>query len=619
MAETTIPSQSWLARGNALLQRWPWAPYLFLTLWYVLINFPDQILVRNFGAIAFPLESMVITKLLFAGHAVRPELAATLAEPSNAALIYPPGLYVLVALLGTVQRMFLFLFVVQAVVPALLYRLFKTVSTPVLALLVAILGSYYFIKTSWWTPDFIIQPLSILVLMLLGVGGIFKENSRRNLVMAGLVTGLILVLKHNIGIFFAITCGTWVFLSNFVLAGEPGSQNASPRLSRWATWLGLAGFAAFGLIFARRTIHWDERIFYLLPYALFWLGFYWAAARACPAFRIGQFLHDALFFGSTALLLPLFVFIKFGEVFGYGRYWFSLTGMGFKYLGLWDLGILSVIGKSVSFAGPATIYQSLITALLYLTPLLAGLCVVITLLRTVRTASGRPTFDLLRYGAIAIMATFMLFPLESLHILETKLFLFLLPVFLILGRQNLRIQTVAACVLAIAALPVMAYGLAKPVGVLRTPSTMGNKDMAKTIALPLAQSEAANLAGQLAVLRRTVAGKSYYVVDSSGGTLVGLAAMIESPAPQYYVEMRDGIMDQAVTDRVLAEIAQRPYVVVNSDDYGRHARGEITDLQLQQVMAYVDGHFTVTDEYHSPQQTGPDNHILSFKVFRKKD
>ena len=123
--------------ANALLNRSPWIIYLLLTLWFTLVNFPDQVLVRNYGAIAFPLESLVISKLLFAGHAIRPEIGATLIEASNAALIYPPGLYVLEMLLGSVRNMFLFLFAVQAAVPALLYRLFKAVTAPALAVLAA--------------------------------------------------------------------------------------------------------------------------------------------------------------------------------------------------------------------------------------------------------------------------------------------------------------------------------------------------------------------------------------------------------------------------------------------------------------------------------------------------
>ena len=598
--------------ANALLNRSPWIIYLLLTLWFTLVNFPDQVLVRNYGAIAFPLESLVISKLLFAGHAIRPEIGATLIEASNAALIYPPGLYVLEMLLGSVRNMFLFLFLVQAVVPALIYRLFRTVTAPAIAFLVAVLGSYYFVKTNWWTPDFIIQPLSILALMLLGVGGAGGQIGRRNIILAGMITGLIIVLKHNIGIFFAITCGTWLFLSAFIGIGRPA---LSPRLSRWAAMLGLAAFTLFGLIFARRTIHWDERIFYLLPYALFLLAFARIVIQERPNFQMIRFLCDAVLFGITGLLLPGYVFIKFGEVFGYGRYWFSLTGMGFRYLAIWDPGITTIIVKSLSLTGIAMIYQSLAAAFLYLVPFLAGLYVTITILRMPRDGDTR--LDMLRYGAIGIMASFMMFPLESVHILQTKLFFFLLPTVLLLARRHARAQAVVALLLTIAAVPVLGYALAKPIGVLRAPATLGDSNMARTINIPIVRSEADGVAGQLAVLRRTVAGSSYYVIDSTGGTLIGLASMIESPKPQYYIEMRDGILDQAVTDQALRDIADRSYAVVYSGDYDSFRQGKAIDPQLRELLTFINAHFTVVDQYQAPNKRGPDNHILGFKVFRR--
>lgn len=602
------------SRTESLLVRGSWLPYALLLGLYASLRLPDVLAVTSYSALIFPLESFYLASLLFDGLAVKADIGATLVSPSNAALIYPPGLYGFNMLTGQVAGLYWVLFVVQLAVGPLLYGLAAKALPRTGALLLALLATYYFTRTNWWTPDFLIQPLMMCGVLLL-LGRDLRRGRTSSLLILGQIVGLVIVFKHNVGVFFAILCGTGLFLGAFAPA-----RDARRRPGLLAASLLLAGFFVFIPVFGMRLIHVDEWFFYLLAYVGFWALFADLLRKEPLAFDLSAFLRNASVFTVSALALPGMIFAAFGSVIGYGRYWHSLFGMGLKYLPIWDHGILNKIGQHFDGTGVATTYNSVVVAVLFVLPLAVNLLAVASIGRIVRSKQWSPRRKLasFRVAALGVMGVFMFFPLEGYHILSTKLFLFVFVAAWFLRRCYPRAMRPAGHLLALMLIPVLALGIFRSISGLRVEAEPGSPAMQRVIGLPLNKDIAAELGRQLEVIRRNVRGEPYYVVDSSGGTLIGLATLEDNKLPQYYVEMRSGILDDEVVAAIKADLATRQFVIVNAGDYVRRDQAGF-DSHMREILAYIDRQYVQVDAYQGPQpRTAPIAQLLDFIVMRKR-
>ena len=351
--------------------------YISLLFLFILRNSPALFLIKNINNIIFPLESVYITNLIFtAGWEISPGLVHTLITPSNAALIYPPGLYIIIKLLSltSVFKIVLFNFFVQLMVPILFYELLRTRTNTTIAFFMAVFSVLFMTDAGWWAPDFIIQALMLPIFFIFVYkDGVFLKNHQLLFVL-GILTGLIILLKHNIGIFFTIVCAT-------ILLFQCIRLNKSDGKNYWINILFTVfiffGFFAFGLIFASRLPHTDEFLFYILPYFIF-LAFLWQFLEN----REQSFsLRDALIlmfpFGLGASIIPISVFLWFGSKIGYADYASSLFGMGFQYIQIWDHGILGVISIYFNpFGSVSSVFLSPISLAMFIFPFIVN-CYVI--------------------------------------------------------------------------------------------------------------------------------------------------------------------------------------------------------------------------------------------------
>jgi hypothetical protein len=603
-----------VSRIESLLARRLWLSYALLVGLYALLRLPDALAVANYSALVFPLESFYLAGLLFDGLAVQAGIAATLVSPSNAALIYPPGLYGFNVLTGKVSGLYWTLFLFQLAVGPLLYRLAAKTTPRVGALLLALLATYYFTRTNWWTPDFLIQPLMLCGVLLL-LGRDLRRGAIFHLLLLGQIVGLVIAFKHNVGVFFAILCGTRLFLDAFKPARDSRSRQGMIAAS-----VLLAGFLAFIPIFGGRLIHNDEWLFYLLAYASFWMVFIFFLKKESLVFDLSRFLRNSAIFSISALALPGLIFLAFGSVVGYGRYWHALFGMGLKFLPIWDHGIINKIGQHLSGGSVANLYHSLTVGTMFLLPLAVNLVAVWSVGRATFVGQGsvRNRLAQFRTASLGVMGVFMFFPLEGYHILASKLFLFIFVGAYFLRRVRPQAIVPVGYALAFMLLPVLALGTYRGISALQAETVSGSPVMQRAIGLPLQKDIAEELAHQLEVIRRNVRGEPYYVIDSSGGTLIGLAALEDNKLPQYYVEMRAGILDDEVVAAIKADLTTRPFVIVNADDYARRDQMEL-DSHLKEILIYIDRRYVQVDAYEGPQpRPAPIAQLLDFIVMRKR-
>lgn len=602
------------SRIESLLARRAWLAFALLAGTYALLRLPDALAVTNFSALSFPLEALYLARLLFDGLEVRSAIAATLVSPSNGALIYPPGIYLCSIIAGKVSGLYWTLFLFQFAVGPLTYLLAAKTTTRVGAVLLALLATYYCTRTNWWAPDFLIQPLMLWGVLLL-LSRALRRGAIPHLLLLGQIVGLVIAFKHNVGVFFGILCGTRLFLNSFKPA-----RDSSLRQGMIAASVLLVGFLAFIPVFGRRLIHADEWFFYLLAYFFFWIVFIIFLKKEALVFDLLRFVRNSAIFSVSALALPGLIIVAFGSVIGYGRYWHSLFGMGLKYLPIWDHGILNKIGHQFDLGGVATAYNSLVIASLFVLPFAVNLFAVGKVARIVAAGQwsvGR-SLAAFQVAGLAVMGIFLFFPLEGYHILSTKLFLFVFVAAWFLRRSFPLALRPLGYLLALMLLPVLALGVYRAAATALAETAMGSPAMQRVIGMPLQRQIAEELARQIDVIRRNVRGGPYYVIDSSGGTLIGLATLEDNRLPQYYVEMRSGILDDEVVAAIKADLVTRPYVIMNANDYLRRDTAEI-DPHLRELLLHIDRHYIQVDAYRGPQpRPAPIVQILDFIVMRRQ-
>ena len=595
---------------------------LLLVLFYFIWRLPDMLVLRSIASAVFPLNSIYVANtLLSPDMSTGSELASIPISPSIILLIFPPGIYALSWCLGSVSNIFTFLFVVQLAVPLLLYHLLRRVSIPMTAILLSLISAYYFTRSSWWAPDWIIQPLMILAVLLF----LLEQKSRisvSRLVMIGLLSGLILTLKHNVGVFFAVMFGTRIILRCLSV-----SDSAASGQERSLLYLLLSGLFAFGVFFSSKLIYFDEKVFYLLPYFAFWgVVAYFVLKNKNIGINVGQFLQNSVIFSLATLLLPSLVFYWAGKVVGYGRYWYSLFVMGFEYLPIWDYGIAGFIEHYIKFQNAWTLggiyenYKSTISLAMLLMPFVVNCLFVIWLLQLVGKASTR--VDELKnhfaVGLMGIMGIFMFFPLEGAHILIPKLFVYLLMMLYIFRFLSPNYSRFLNFILIAMLFPVALTSFSKSIAFLKTETLPVSDKVQKVIGMPMEKVLAQEIDEQVAVVERSVKGNSYYVIDGSGATLTTLMAFVNNRYPQYYLEMRRGILNKDVVAEIKNALGNVDFVLVNYNDYEEYLLKQHDDPFMVQILDFVDKNYVEIDRYEAPRdKSRSTSQIHSFLIMQK--
>ncbi|MGZ3687367.1 MAG: hypothetical protein ACXWPM_10735 [Bdellovibrionota bacterium] len=595
------------------LESHPYLPFLIILLFYGIKRVWDIVAIPEFTRLDFALVLLYTTRrLMFEAGELSRHMRETIISPTNALFIYPPGTYYLGLVCNTVAKLFQFELLAQALVPVLAYRLFRRALPAMLALLAALLSVHYSIVLLP-LPDYTMQPFLLLSVWLLISG---------QLVAAGFFAGLVMILKHNIGLFLIITSLTYLFFRNI----QPAARKPGDRSSLL---VGLGGFFLFAAIFARRAIYLDEIAYFLLPYLCFWiLVAAWAWRTPKLALDIRTYLRSGALFVALALILPLAVFLRFGAEVGYSNYLFSLFGMGFKFLKTWDLGIVHIIDSYVGFResplhhGFANLYYRIAVLVIFLSPFIANWAACRALWVSIR-GKAKPAFESIRdttsIASFSILGIFTLFPLEDYRIILSKVTLFAFAFFYVTRRtwnDSQRARSVLTALFGFTFLMTLP-SIAKGVGNFRKPMSRGTPEMTELVGLPIDRDVAGELGRQVEVVKRSVGENSFYVVNFDSDEMVSLMSFFQHNLPQYYFQMRESMLDDASADAIISELQRRDYILVHTADYEKSRSGLLGPLDARIMAAVLQG-YERADEYRNVTAGIPVSGIYDFLVFRKK-
>jgi len=141
--------------------------------------------------------------------------------------------------------------------------------------------------------------------------------------------------------------------------------------------------------------------------------------------------------------------------------------------------------------------------------------------------------------------------------------------------------------------------------------------LSKAISMPMEKRLSEELSKQVEVIERSIKGRQYYVIDSSGGTLACLMALVNNNCPQYYHEMRNGVLKQEVTNAIIDSIGRLPFILVKQSDYNDFSQGRPQDMFMCKVIDFIRKNYDIIDRYDAPQdQSKSIKQIYSFFIMK---
>lgn len=588
------------------------ASYLLLFVFYVAINGPGILGVTQFHKLVWPLSALYFSETLLSGLHVNLDLAHTVISPAHQSLIYPPGNYALSAALGSVRNMFCFLFVVQVAVPFLAFNVLRRFAPRVFAFCVSILLTYYCTSVDIWYPDFIIQPLMMGVIFALIA---FRDRPLLRSLILGAGTGIIIVLKHNIGVFLLILCGTYIFLDSLKKCDGAERKNGNALL-----YTILVGGAVFGYLFVLKLPDWFDRLVFLGPYFMFWAYVLTLVVKNYAELDGRKFINDGMVLATSSLVLPLAVFVHFGSVIGFQRYWYSLFGMGFDYIAVWNYGVLRLIRDYVRFDGVGQLVGSCVSILFFLGPFaLNGLAIASIYMRRSLNESFEGVQDRLKIMSVGVMGVFLLFPLEDRKIAQTKFVVFMFVFAIMASKVSARSWRYLTALSLLAVIPVTVWAYHKAVKMKADlQGTVMSSDEVGVILLPLEREIDREIGSQVSVLRTATRGEGYFIFTSPKYNLAWLPALAGNAVSQHYFRFDDEIMNEKISNAVIGGLGHVNYVVVATDEYESYSSGDRNGSEFGRVMAHIVENYSAVGQYVRPASESPaTKHIDSFIILKK--
>jgi len=542
------------------------------------------------------------------------------------AFIYPPGIFFIGFILKTVKNMFAFLYIFQIFVPFLVFFMVSKYHSQVFAFLLSIFSIIHFTNCVWWSPDWIIQPMILLCLYTMIRNLDTQKINNLELVLLGFFTGIVTIIKHNIGFSLLFTLIVFIFINTAIITWQ-NKLMEQKNVGQIMVYFLLTLFLSFGALFTLNNLHFDAFLYYVFFY-LFLISF--LLILTFKRFLIvnpKSFLRNFMLLLLSFSLLPVCTFIKFGSVYGFFQYFYSLFVMHRKFQYIWDFGIIGFARKYIHFMNkPITFenmfvnYQAGLEVLFLLMPLFVNAWIIFLIFQK----NNRPHLKtLLLASTIGICGTFMFFPLEGVHNLLSKVIIHFILFFYSLRFSPPKLVNLLKLFFYILILPSLLFGFYTIVKypVMKKDFRWSDlEEINRRLKLPVERNLVEELEKQVMIIKNSTKGCPYYVIDSSGGVLFTLCTFINNIYPQYYIEMREGILDAKVADAIIETISQLEFIVVNFADYENYINKRIRDPFFYEIFQFIVTNFKIYDVYKLPPtklEFSSCSQICDFLVMRK--
>jgi hypothetical protein len=650
------------------LNRTDFICFLLIIGFYVIFKLPDVFCLFSGSSLVHYADFEIHARLFLGdGWLPRTELKNLYISPAAPFFIIPPGLYYINKLIQIVfgnsyLAYGLATFLFQLLTPVCTYYLSRHFLTPVFSFILGIISAYFFVNINI-LPDFWIQP--ILLFAFIFFVRYFIREKRRYLMLAGVMSFLIIFLKHNIGINFLITLSTALLVANIKF--YDAEANRHKLYSPYFFFLFLAPILIVFIKYLSIYLYFDEFVFYLLPSLILFaaLTVFMFKNRNRLYFNVSRAICELCSLGVPVVFLVSIWFIVYSFRLGFSKYIFSLFGIGPKYLYIWDYGIVNFLKiENVTLNGFAILLLMSaifnrtnkkarnITVFFAVAWLLAGIsqwkgitmiqmlknilpysfgvwdyfaCIITAIIAAMYLFSGK-NINSRNVGimTLPVIGMLMYFPLESGHILLTKSILFWIPIFIYF--QSIWARKLLPAYFLIGAMLLISLFL-----IIRTTSkyakiltsdlsyvqVAGKKSSKINVLLPKYLSR--ELTVSLSALSGKLNGNDFLTLDSSS-TLREYYSFLDISTKNEFIETRTGLTDGKVVSILKNELDTKfNFILVNNYDYEKTFVSEEKGSVYPVIEHLKKSKMFELIYHYVPSREIKDVHIKGYRLFKKAE
>ena len=551
--------------------------------------------------------SYVATNTLFDGPLhINQELKNVPVTPSVALWCIPPGLYTLINTtynifgfkITNVNIVFLILQIFAVVLAFFAFRkILNTFASFVLSLFILVFTAEIAVLA-----DFVILPLLILVFAILFYY-YHKADAKPAplvLIFLGVLVGLVTFFKHNTGIMLFLALSSYIFFTS--LQFDTQDKNKS-KVSLILAPIIVVIHLIFGLVFLFQIGSIITSLYYLLPFILFFLAFiyYILFKNKNVSLKLREFFKNYAFFTASFIAIVAIWFIWFGLTVGFSRYLHSLYGMYSGFTGIWDVGIGALFTRTFDYQGISslsafsnTIY-SLFSACLIFVPFIAALISAAVISFNLIKNNLGSIKKYLGICILGIMGIFFLYPLESVNILVSRLFLFVFILFLFGLQLKLftkRNALILFSLLLVFMVPLLFNNISDGISAAKGDYIQISEKVNVKVRSELARE----IKRAIDLIHITTEKNKYYVIDSYS-VLYIYYYLTDVNQKNYFIEMRPGILDKKVTTEIVKTVADYQYLVVNKQQYDDFISGVSYNPDLDELFNYIKENYEIMNAF----------------------
>ena len=520
----------------------------------------------------FHLLSYRVNEVLFPfvnSLVVNPDLKGIPLCPANV-IFLPPGMHIMLKLISmlfsrshTATNSVLLL--IQLFNITLIYLTLRKITGRFFSF--ALTMFMIFIFSVYLVNDSFIQPLLILVIFTL-MWNVKKSNLITYLI-CGIITGLTWVFRQNVGLFLSASIVGWIFVSNIADSQQP------LRYSRGSLCIFLFSALVGGIIVFRTLNNIDDKIWYLLPYYVFFSSLSIVFIRnknLCVNIKItvkelGTYLLPNIF-------LILIWISYFGRTIGFSKYLYNIFIVPFKHISVYEysylfhfkVGINSFFDE-ISKGG----FNSLVSgfysmfrwtgtfSIVFVINIFIAIYISYQLLK-------KREINLvdIKIALLSIVGILMCYPIESYWILVSKFIFFIIAFAYFFQKICLEKKRMIITVGILFLLLSLPHIGGKVFEVIKG-KTSSFEIVNERADLRLPPEKASELRKVIKLIKDTVNDQKYYVVDGFTDMEM-LYNLTYYHHRNYYIFLRGDCMNPESIKDFILRLNDYPYILVNQKD-----------------------------------------------------
>lgn len=537
---------------------------------------------------------------------INQELKDVSVTPSVVSWCYPPGVSTLINItyhifgfkITNVNIIFLIL---QMLAVILSFFTFRKILNNFAAFVLSLFVLAFLAKIAF-LPDYLLLPFLILVFTI-----IFYSHHQFTgkpkpiiLISLGVLVGLIAYIKHNTGILLFVALSSYIFFSalQFDVKDEQKSRTNSILV-----WTVILIHLVFGLVFLFQMMSVITSLYYILPFALFFLFliYYMFYKNKNVYLNTEVFLRNLAFFAAPFVIIVVAWFVWFGTTVGFSRYFDSLYGMYSGFTGIWNVGVFDLFTRNFDYQGfssfsaiAGTIYSLFYACLIFVPFITAIISAATMVFQMVRHNLGKIK-QYLGICILGVMGIFFLYPMESGHNIATRIFPFVFILFFFITQVKLftkRNALILFTILLIFVSPLIISDISDSISVARGDYVRISEKV--DVKVPGELAREINRATDM--IDTTTEGKRYYVIDSYSALYI-YYYLTDVDQKNYFIEMRPGIIDKEVAAEITDTIADYQYLVVNKKQYDMFIDGTSYNPDLDDLFNYIRDNYIIKNTF----------------------